>query len=139
MIVNLETTAILEKMQELCTALLKQESYKELRLMIDQFASNEPAIDQYERFMEKQQLLHQKEQQELVLTDEEIHDHQQEELALYDNSVIRKFMYAQREFNQMHSLISQYFTKTVELNRLPESSELKKGGCGCGGSCGGDH
>jgi cell fate (sporulation/competence/biofilm development) regulator YlbF (YheA/YmcA/DUF963 family) len=134
---KLDTTAILEKMEELCTALLKQESYKELRLMIDQFSSDELAIQQYERFMDKQHFLQQKEQQELVLTQVETNDYQQEELALYDNSVIRKFLYAQREFSQLHSLISQYFTRTVEFDRLPKLSELKKDGCGCGGSCGG--
>lgn len=67
-----------------------------------------------------------KENQGLTLTETEVAEYQQEEAAIYANDVIRKFLYAQREFSQMHSLISQYFTKTVELDRLPESNELKK-------------
>lgn len=141
MIVKLDTTEILEKMEELCKAMLEQESCKELQLMIDQFSSDEQATQQYERFMEKHQFLQQKEHQDLDLTQDEINDYQQMENALYDNSTIRRFLYAQREFSQVHNLISQYFTKTIELDRLPEPNELKKGGCGCGGSCGcgGEH
>lgn len=137
MVVKMDTNAVLEKMEELCTALLKQEGYKEFRHMINQFASDENAVGQYERFMEKHQSMQQKEQQDMELTQTEINDFDQEERSLYDNSVIRGFLYAQREFSHLHNLVSQYFTKTIELNRLPEPGELKnKGGCGCGGSCG---
>ncbi|MFC4597982.1 YlbF family regulator [Cohnella hongkongensis] len=139
MIIKLDSDPIMEKMKELCETLLKQEAYKELRDSIDRFASDEQALQQYESFMEKHQHLQQKEQADLELTPEEIADYEREESALYDNSVIRKFLYAQREFGQIHNKVSQYFTKTVELDRLPEPSDLNKGDCGCGGSCGSGH
>lgn len=41
MVIHLDTGAVLEKMEELCTALLQQESYQPLKLMIDRFASDE--------------------------------------------------------------------------------------------------
>ena len=139
MINTLDTTLVLGKMEELCTALLQQDAYQELRQMIDQFASDEQAIERYEHFLELQHIMQQKEAQGLELTDAEVNDYEQEETDIYKDDVIRKFLFEQREFSQLHSLISQYFTKTVELNRLPEQKELKKGGCGCGGNCGGGH
>lgn len=139
MIIKLDTGAVMDKMEELCGAMLEQGAFKELRQSIDRFAEDEHSVQQYERFMEIHQHLQQKEQQDLDLTQEELDHYEQEELALYDNEVIRKFMYAQREFSQLHQMIGHYFTKTVELNRLPAPDELKKGSCGCGGSCGGSH
>ncbi|WP_372629984.1 YlbF family regulator [Cohnella sp.] len=139
MVIKLDGDPIMEKMKELCETLLGQAGYKELRDSIDHFASDESSLQQYERFMEKHQHLRHKEDADIELTSEEIADYEQEERALYDNSVIRKFLYAQREFGQLHDKISQYFTKTVELARLPEPGDLKKGDCGCGGSCGSGH
>ncbi|MFB9275149.1 YlbF family regulator [Cohnella cellulosilytica] len=139
MVIKLDGDPIMEKMKELCETLLGQEAYKELRDSIDRFASDEPSLQQYERFMEEHQHLRRKEDADIELTSGEIARYEQEERALYDNDVIRKFLYAQREFGQLHDRISQYFTKTIELDRLPESGDLKKGDCGCGGSCGSGH
>ena len=136
MIIKLDSDPIMEKMKELCETLLGQEAYKELRDAIDHFASDEQSLQQYERFMEKHQHLRQKEDAEAELTPEDVSAYEEEERALYDNPIIRKFLYAQREFGQLHNKISQYFTKTVELDRLPEPGDLKKGDCGFGGSCG---
>ncbi|AOZ91917.1 YlbF family regulator [Paenibacillus crassostreae] len=135
-IIKMDSNVVLEKMKELCTDLLQQEGYKEMRQMIDQFASDEQSTKQYEQFIEKHHMMQQKESQGLELTEAEFKDYEQEESDLYKNDVIRKFLYAQREFSQLHSLVSQYFTKTIELDRVPEAKELKKGGCGCGGNCG---
>lgn len=141
MIVKMNTNAVLEKMAELCSALLQQDEYKELRQMIDQFTEDENAIEQYERFLENHRTLQQKDAQGLVRTEAEINDYEQEERALYNNDVIRRFLYAQKEFNQLHNSISKYFTTAIELNKIPETSEMQAGGCGCGGSCGcgGEH
>ncbi|THF76074.1 YlbF family regulator [Cohnella fermenti] len=137
MIVKVDTDLIKEKMQELCTELLQQESYQTMRNSIDRFAEDERSVEQYDSFMAKHRALEQMETRNEEPTDDEMNEYEQAEQALYENEVIRKFLYAQREFNQLHDLVSQYFRLTVQLNRLPESSELPKGGCGCGGSCGG--
>lgn len=139
MIVKIDTNLVLEKMEELCTSILNQEAYKELRQMIDDFASDQQAIEQYERFIAKHQSLEQKQQHNMDFTEEEADEYEREERALYENPVIRRFIYAQREFGNLHQLISQFFTKTIEQNRLPKPGELKKGSCGCGGSCGSGH
>ncbi|HIW33771.1 MAG TPA: YlbF family regulator [Candidatus Paenibacillus intestinavium] len=137
MIVTLANQTLTDKMMELCTELLQQESYQSLRAMVDQFVKDEAAIQQYERFLRHQQALEQKEERQQKLTAEEISEYEQEEMALYDNPVIRKYLHAEAEFNKFHRFISQFYMKTIELQRLPELSELKKEGCGCGGSCGG--
>ena len=136
MLVKMDTDAIAGQMAELCKGLLEQEGYKAMRDMIDAFAADEDAVAQYERFMEQQQELQQKEEQGQELSPEEASAYEQAELALYGNDVIRQFMYAQREFTNLHQMVSKYVTMTIELDRLPEASELKKAGCGCGGSCG---
>lgn len=133
-VVKLDKQLIMHKMQELCSLLLQDEGYKEMREMIDQFAADEQATEQYERFMEKHQALEEKERQNIELLESEIKIYEEEERALYDHPLIRRFIYAQREFSQLHQQISNYFTKSVELNRLPEAKELGKEACGCGGS-----
>ncbi|MEO2207343.1 YlbF family regulator [Paenibacillus pabuli] len=138
-IVKMDKQAIMLKMEELCSVLLQDEGYREMREMIDQFAADEQATAQYEQFMEKHQALEEKERQHIELLTSEMQVYEQEERALYDHPLIRRFMYAQREFSQMHQQISQYFTKSVELNRLPKAGEVYKEACGCGGNCSSSH
>ncbi|MDQ0719589.1 cell fate (sporulation/competence/biofilm development) regulator YlbF (YheA/YmcA/DUF963 family) [Paenibacillus sp. W4I10] len=138
-VVKLDKQIIMHKMQELCSLLLQDEGYKEMREMIDQFAADEQATAQYERFMEKHQALEEKERQNIELLASEIQVYEEEERALYDHPLIRRFIYAQREFSQLHQQISHYFTKSVEMNRLPQANELGKEACGCGGSCSSNH
>ncbi|MFC5465467.1 YlbF family regulator [Lederbergia graminis] len=135
MIVKMDTDFVSEKMEELCSAILNQDAYIELRSKIEKFTENEEAVKQYEEFADMQRSLQEKEQRE-GLSPSEIAAYEQIELELYDNPVIREFLNAQREFSDVHSIINQYFTKTIELNRLPSRKEIKKGGCGCGGACG---
>lgn len=139
MIVKLDTDSIMEQMEELCSGLLQQEAFKQLRSSIDQFAGDGQATAQYERFLEKHRSLEAMDRNNLEPTDEEMQEYDKEESALYDNEVIRKFLHAQREFIHLHDRVSQLFMKSIELNRLPEPKELKKGSCGCGGSCEGKH
>lgn len=137
MIVKMDTDFVYGKMEELGAGLLEQEAYKELRASIDRFAADSEATAQYERFMELHRVLEEKERQEQETSETEMEIYDRQEQALYENEVIRKFLYAQREFSQLHNLVSQFFMKTVEFNRLPAKKEVAKGGCGCGGNCGG--
>lgn len=139
MIVKLDTDFIVDKMKALCSELLEQSAYKELRQSIATFVTDEPSMRQYERFMDLSQSLRQKEQQQIELSPAEAAAFESEEQAMYDNPMVRKFLYAEREFNRVHELVNLYFTKTLELNRLPEPGEWKAGGCGCGGNCGSGH
>ncbi|MBO9598195.1 MAG: YlbF family regulator [Cohnella sp.] len=139
MIVKLDTDFIMDKMESLCSELLEQGSYKELRQSISAFVKDEASMSQYERFMEHSNVLQVKKQQNIALSPAEIESFEREESALYDNETIRKFLHAEREFTRLQNLVNLYFTKTLELNRLPLPGELRAGGCGCGGSCGSGH
>lgn len=137
MIVTLANQNLIDKIAELCNEVLQQEAYHSLRAMVEQFINDEEAVQQYERFLKHQQMLEYKEAQHKQLSAEEISEYEQEELAIYNNPTIRKYLYAEQEFGKFHRLMSQFYTKTIELQRLPQLNELKKEGCGCGGSCGG--
>lgn len=139
MIVKLDTDFIMDKMEALCSELLEQISYKELRQSISTFVTDAASMRQYEQFLDLNHNIQLKEQQKIVLSPSEAEAFEQEERALYNNEVIRKFLYAEREFSRLQNLVNLYFTKTLELNRLPEPGELRADGCGCGGSCGSSH
>ena len=140
MVVKINNDALMDNLKELCTTLISQPAYKELRQMIEQFTTDSEAMSQYEQFVNKNQQLLQKEQQGLEMQEEEIEDYNQEEQKLYANPVIRKFLYAQQEFDKTQQFISKYVLKSVELSRLPKPEELKHdSSCGCGGACGSGH
>jgi Protein of unknown function (DUF964). len=136
MIAKINTDAVLDQMKVLCTTLLEQEAYRELRSSIDRFAADSDAVKQYERFLDKHHTLQHKEDNELELEHDELEEYMKEEQALYDNASIRQFIHAQRELSNVHTLVSEYLMKTIELNRLPEPEEHQPKGCGCGGGCG---
>lgn len=133
---QLDMSLIMEKTEELCLAILKQPSFKEMKKSISDFVSNETAIDQYNELMDKQRMLRQKQHSGVELTQEDIDAYEMEEYKLYKNPIARKFLYAQREFEQVHDFISQYVIKTIELDRIPTVEDFASGGCGCGGNCG---
>lgn len=136
-VIKLDTDAVLQHMEQVCHALMGQQVYKELRQMITDFACEDASVVQYEQFMELQQNIQQKEQQGIQPSTQEIDQLEHMELKIYENQVIRQFLYARREITKIHDAVSQYFVKAVELNRLPRREELSlKSGCGCGGNCG---
>lgn len=59
-VVKMDKQIIMHKMQELCSLLLQDQGYQEMRSMIDQFAADEEATEQYECFMAKHQALEEK-------------------------------------------------------------------------------
>jgi cell fate (sporulation/competence/biofilm development) regulator YlbF (YheA/YmcA/DUF963 family) len=136
MLSKLETSMIEDQMKALCSELLNRQEYQELRRKMDTFAEDDQAIQRYESFIEKQRFLQRKEQ-EGTLTQEEIDEYNREESSIYGNSVIREFLYAQREFTKLHQWVGKYFLTAIELDRLPEAREVRaSSSCGCGGNCG---
>jgi cell fate (sporulation/competence/biofilm development) regulator YlbF (YheA/YmcA/DUF963 family) len=123
---------LIAKMEELCALLLEQKAYGELKKMLDDFAADEKSMKQYDQFAELGKAKEQKEHQGLALTREEMEQYNQEERAVYDNPVIRKYLFAQREFGHLQQMLVQYLDKTIHLGRLPKPNELKKAARGCG-------
>lgn len=137
MITKVNTDEVMGCMREVGNAILQQDEFIQLRRMVDIFSEDENAVDQYERFIEKQKELQQKDQQGISLTEEEIEEYEQAEIELFSNDKIRQFLHAQRQFSNIHEMISQFVIKTMEYNRVPEPHEIKGlSSCGCGGNCG---
>src|SRR5690606_23854382 len=103
MVIKLDTSNAMEKMEQLCTNLIQQEAFAKLRQMIDAFSSDEAAIRQYEQFIEVHHAMQQKEAQGFEISPDELSHYEKGEAALYENDIIRQFLYAQREFSSLHS------------------------------------
>lgn len=134
---RMDTENFIGKIKDFCATVLSQPEYQEMRQMVDQFAADKDAVKQYEQFMDIHEALQQKEEQNIELDQAEIASYEKEEQTLYGNDSIRRFLLAQREFNKIHHLVSQFFIKAIELNRVPELKDLDRDtSCGCGGNCG---
>jgi len=130
---------ITQKTKELCQTILDHPATKAARERIDNFLADQKAREQYEGVMAKGQELQQKQQQSVALTGKEISDFEKDRDALLRNPVARAFLDAQEELHQVHTSVSQYVSKTLELGRVPEESDLESGGCGHGCGCGHNH
>lgn len=135
MSVNLTNDTILSKTEELCQAILDHPSFQELIHMIDTFFATPEAMAQYEQLVNKQRELQAKEQSGEPISRQEIEQFKEEEYLLFQNEIIRQFMYAQKQFEEIHNDISQRVIKTIELGRLPVAEDFNTGSCGCGGNC----
>lgn len=123
---------IIEKIEELCTLLLEQQAYNDFTQKIEQYKADEQATMQYERFIELQQSIQHKEQQSVEVTAAEREVYNLEERALYDNSVIRKFLFSHNELDILKHTLNEYVNITIALGRLPIPRELPKVSHGCG-------
>ena len=130
---------ITQKTKELCQVILEHPSTRAARGRIESFLADAKSREQYEGVMAKGQELQQKQQNSIALTGKEISDFEKDRDALLRNPVARAFLDAQEELHQVHASVSQYVSKTLELGRIPEESDLESGGCGNGCGCGHNH
>lgn len=136
MIPKLQLTEISKKTEELCLVILNEPSFKGLREMVDDFLATDDAIEQYNRFMDKQENYQKRLYGGYPVSIKEQDELEQEKRELYNYSITRNFIYAQQEFKKIQTLVNQYIAKTIELERVPSEEDLEMGGCSCGGSCG---
>ena len=134
-----QESAIVLKTRELCQAILEQPELRSARERIDAFMSDDTARAQYEGVITKSQALHQKQQQSVPLTAEEISSFEKDRDALMKNPVARGFLDAQQELHDVHESINQYVSKTLELGRVPTEEDMEAGECGHGCGCGHEH
>jgi len=141
--IDLETkdTAIIAKTKELCQTLIEQDSFKQMKVDIDSFLSNEEAQRQYYDVTQLQRQLSEKQRMGQALSEEEIAGFESKKEELLANDVANNFVAAQQSFAEMQDSINQYLQKTIELGRIPTEEELQPEGGGCcggggGGGCG---
>ena len=140
---TIESPALNLKIRELCDAILADPSYQSLMARVDAFLDNESAKEQYRAATELGHELQQKQRAGLELQDAEVLLFEKQRDALFDNSIIREFISAQRELGDMQNSLTAWVEKTIELGRLPEPEDLAEHGGGCcgggGGGCGCSH
>lgn len=133
-----ETNAtIAAKTTELCEAILNDSEFQRLRGQIGTFLEDDAARGQYDALSLKGQMLQQKQQMGMQLTEQEIEDFNQHRDALLNNQVAKNFLDAQREVNSIQEYVMKHVAKTFELGRLPTQEDMDDGGCcndsgGCG-------
>ena len=126
-----EESVVTLKTRELCQALLNEPEIRSLRQKIDAFMANDTVRGQYDSLMMKGQMLQQKQQSGLTLSDAEINDFEQARDKFVKEPVARDFLDAQEGMQKVQQSVSQYVSKTFELGRVPEESDLDHGGsCG---------
>jgi cell fate (sporulation/competence/biofilm development) regulator YlbF (YheA/YmcA/DUF963 family) len=130
-----EDSAVIGKTRELCQAILEQPEVVALRKKIDDFTADDKTRGQYEALMMKGQMLQQKQQSGVPLDGGEVDEFEKLREAFLANAVARGFLDAQEEMQKLQQTVSQYVSKTFELGRVPEESDLDSGGS-CGSGCG---
>ena len=135
---QIEESAVVQKTRELCQTILDQPDFQELRRRIDAFMADASTRGQYDSLMMKGQLLHDKQHAGLPLDGAEIAAFESLRENFLKNPVARGFLDAQEDMQKMQQSITQYISKTLELGRVPEESDLDTGG-GCGHGCGCHH
>ena len=130
-----EESAVIQKTRELCQAILDEPEVRSLRQKIDAFMANDQAPGQYDALMMKGQMLQQKQHSGLPLDDAEIGEFEKLRESFLNSPLSRGFLDAQEGMQKMQQTVSQYVSKTFELGRVPEESDMDSGSCGSGCGC----
>ncbi len=133
-----EDSAVIEKTRELCEQIASDPSFLKLQASVERFLSDDAARLQYQSVHEKGEELHQKQHAGIELGAAEIRDFETAREALFENSVARDFLAAQRDLESLQKEIGKYVGATIELGRVPTAEDLASSGGGCcgGGGCG---
>lgn len=130
-------SAIINKTRELCQTILDQPEFQNLQKQITAFMTNDQVQEKYRFVAEKGQMLRQKQEQGQELGQAEIDDFEKHRDELLAHPVAKEFFEAQETMHDMKKSVTQYVSKTLELGRIPEESEITAGSCGSG--CNGCH
>jgi cell fate (sporulation/competence/biofilm development) regulator YlbF (YheA/YmcA/DUF963 family) len=135
---QIEASALISKTRELCQAILDEPEVRAMRQKLDAFSADDAVRGQYDALMMKGQALQQKQHSGAQLTDAEVEDFDRLRDAFLKNPIARGFLDAQEGMQKVQQTVSQYVSKTFELGRVPEESDLESGGS-CGSGCGCHH
>ena len=136
-----QENTVTQKTRELCQAILDQPDVRAMRKNIEAFMADTRARDHYETLMEAGQKLHDKQHagEELLQAEVDAFDKLRNEFI--KNPVARGFLDAQEDMRKLQQQVTRYVSKSFELGRVPDESELDSGCCGGegGGGCGCHH
>jgi cell fate (sporulation/competence/biofilm development) regulator YlbF (YheA/YmcA/DUF963 family) len=132
---QIEESVVTQKTKELCQAILDQPEIRALRKNIEVFMANDQARGHYESLMTQGEMLHEKQHSGTPLTEGEVAAFEKLRESFLNNPVARGFLDAQEEMQKVQKSVTQYVSKTFELGRVPEESEMDSGSCGSGCGC----
>jgi cell fate (sporulation/competence/biofilm development) regulator YlbF (YheA/YmcA/DUF963 family) len=132
---QIEENVVTQKTKELCQAILEQPEVISIRQRIDSFMSDATTRRDYDNLMNKGQALQQKQQSGQPLDNAEVDAFEKLRKSFIENPVARGFLDAQEDMQKMQQSVAEYVTKTFELGRVPEESDLESGSCGHGCGC----
>ncbi|TAE75222.1 MAG: YlbF family regulator [Verrucomicrobia bacterium] len=133
-----ETSAVIVKTRELCSAIANDEHFSKLQKDVERFLDDDAARKMYQTVHQRGEELHQKQHAGMKLAPAEISEFEAARDALMRNEVASAFLDAQGELESLQRTIGKYVTMTLELGRVPteeEIAEAEQGGC-CGGGGG---
>lgn len=138
-----ENSALIEKTRELCEQIAGDAAFKKLQGEVETFLNDEAAKLQYQSVHQRGEELHQKQHAGVELGKSEIQEFEAAREELLNNGLVRNFLAAKQELEQLQRVISQHVGMTLELGRVPSPEEVahETGGGGCcggggGGGCG---
>ncbi len=132
----LEEITVVAKTKELCETIVNQNAFKILQKQVKSFLGNDEAKLQYQSVQEMGDSLNQKQRSGVELGESEISEFEQSREQLLQNSTVTDFMAAQKEFQEIQSVVTKYVGMTLELGQVPTDEEIAEANSG-GGCCGG--
>ncbi len=130
-----EESPVLEKTRELCASILDEPEFASHLENVTAFIEDTEARTQFIQLSQKRDELQHKQQNGSAPDMEEVREFQTLQASLMENGVIKNFLEAQEELNNLHATISEFIAKTLELRRVPEKDDFESEG-GCGEGCG---
>ena len=134
---TMTTSAIEEKLQDLCAAIASDEEVLAARKQAEVFLANESAVTLYRQMAQAEQELHHKQHRGEKIADSEIAAFAALRAKAEANTLITRFSESQEVLQGVANLVNGFVTKTLEKGRVPTEEEVfgNQGGCGSGCGC----
>jgi cell fate (sporulation/competence/biofilm development) regulator YlbF (YheA/YmcA/DUF963 family) len=134
-----ETSSVMNKTRELCSAIAADQHFTKLMADVERFLSDDHARLMYQTVHQRGEELHHKQHSGIKLAPAEIREFEAARDELMRNDVASAFLDAQDELEALQRTIGKYVSMTLELGRVPSDADIaaaEKGGCCGGGGCG---
>jgi len=132
-----DNTAVIQKTQELCQAILEQQDRTSIRARIDAFMADDSARTQYHQWLAQAEALERQQQQAAPISPDALAEFETRRAAMLANPVAVAFLDAREELHRIQHIINQYISKTLELGRVATeqdfAAECCSHDCGCHG------
>lgn len=128
---------VIAKTLDLCATILEDPELKACLAKVDTFTEDSAARNQFVQLSRRGDELHGKQHAGTEISPDEIRDFQKMQSTAMENEIIRDFVEAQDKLQKLHSIVSEYVAKTLELGRVPGEDDFadEEGGCGEGCGC----